>query len=321
MNRFQVIPKAQRYTIKDFNAEFPDDDACLEYVKEQRWPRGKALCVNCKVERKHYRVSGRTAYACHACGNHIFPLAGTIFHKSTTALKTWFYVIKLMSSTRVGISAKQIQRETGVTYKTAWRMMKQVRTLMDEKIKLRGPVEIDEAYFGAPDSNKHRRLLRQNSKTTVFGIVERNGKVVAKVVPDAQKTTLIPLVAEVLQPKAMIYTDEHASYDGLRWMGQSHKHKTVNHSHGYVDGYAHTNTIDGFWSMVKRGITGVYYQVGIEYLQSYLNEYAFRYNRRRVMRPMFAQMAERTTIQVCPSAREQKLLALRPEHTQSPASF
>ena len=95
-------------------------------------------------------------------------------------------------------------------------------------------------------------------------------------------------------------------------MGQNHKLSTVNHSRGYVDGYAHTNTIDGFWSLVKRGIKGVYYQVGLPYLQSYLNEYAFRYNRRKVMRPMFSLLAERTTQQVCPSAREQRLLA-RPE--------
>jgi transposase-like protein len=216
-----------------------------------------------------------------------------------------------MSSTRVGVSAKQIQRETGVTYKTAWRMMKQVRQLMDEQIRLKGPVEIDDAYFGGSDSNKHRGLLRQDSKTTVLGVVERKGRVVARVVPDARKDSLLPVVGEVLSPRAMIYTDEHPSYDGLRWMGQNHKHATVNHSEGYVNGYAHTNTIDGFWSLVKRGITGVYYQVGLAYLQSYLNEYAFRYNRRHVMRPMFSLLAERTTIQVCPSAREQKLLALR----------
>ena len=128
-----------------FDREFPSEDACLEYVKEKRFPGGMALCVNCKVERKHYRVSGRTSYACHACGNHIYPLAGTIFHKSTTSLRTWFFVIRLMASTRVGVSAKQIQRETGVTYKTAWRMMKQVRKLMADTINLKGPVEMDEA--------------------------------------------------------------------------------------------------------------------------------------------------------------------------------
>ncbi len=310
MNRYQTVRPEQKYTAKQFDRQLPDEDACLEYVKERRFPGGMALCVNCRKERKHYRVSGRTSYACHACGNHIYPLAGTIFHKSTTSLRTWFYVIRLMASTRVGVSAKQIQRETGVTYKTAWRMMKQIRKLMAENITLSGPVEMDESYFGAPDSNKHRRLLRQDSKTPVFGIVERQGRVVARVLPDASKGSILPVVGEVLPPKTMIYSDESATIALVRWMGQSHRLATVNHSHGYVDGYAHTNTIDGFWSLVKRGIKGVYYQVGEKYLQSYLNEYAFRYNRRKVMRPMFSLLAERTTMQVCPCAREQRLLAL-----------
>ena len=308
MNRYQTVRPQQKYTVKDFDREFPTEDACLEYVKERRFPGGVAMCVNCKVERKHYRVSGRTSYACHACGNHIYPLAGTIFHKSTTSLRTWFLVIRLMASTRVGISAKQIQRETGVTYKTAWRMMKQVRKLMAEKLTLSGPVEMDEARFGGAAENRHRKLLRQHSKATAFGIVERKGRVVARVVPDATKESILPIVGEVLPPKTMIYSDESATLALVRWMGQNHKHATVNHSERYVDGYAHTNTIDGFWSLVKRGIKGVYYQVGLPYLQSYLNEYAFRYNRRKVMVPMFTLLAERTSTQVCPSARETRLL-------------
>lgn len=309
MNRWQVVPKAQKYTAKQFDVEFPTDDACLEYVMERRWPNGIDLCVECKVDRKHYRVTGRTAYACQGCGNHIFPLSGTIFHKSTTSLRTWFLVIRLMASTRVGVSAKQIQRETGVTYKCAWRMMKQIRKMMEEKISLTGPVEMDESYFGAPGSSKAKQLLRRDAYTTVFGVVEREGRVVARVVPNVKKESILPIVGEVLPPKTTIYSDESATLAQVRWMGQSHKHHTVNHSKTYVDGKAHTGTIDGFWSLVKRGIKGVYYQVGQEYLQSYLNEYSFRYNRRKVMRPMFSLLAERTTIQVCPCAREQKLLA------------
>jgi transposase len=309
MNRRQTIPPQQKYTTTQFQSEFPDDDACLEYLMLKRFPDGIALCVECGVDRKHYRVSGRTCYACPVCGSHLFPLAGTIFHKSTTSLTTWFYVIKLMTSTRVGISAKQIQRETGVTYKTAWRMMKQVRILMAEKLKLLGPVEMDEAYFGGSDSNKPQHL-RGKAKTPVLGIVERDGRVSTHVLPDASKDSILPVVGEVLHPRTMIYSDGSKTIEQVRWMGMSHKLATVNHSKGYVDGWAHTNTIDGFWSLVKRGITGVYYQVGLEYLQSYLNEYAFRYNRRHVMRPMFTQLLERTTFQVCPSVREEKL-ALR----------
>jgi transposase-like protein len=306
MNRYQTVRPEQKYTAKMFDREFPTEDACLEYVKEKRFPGGMALCVNCGVERKHYRVSGRTSYACHACGNHIYPLAGTIFHKSTTSLRTWFYVIRLMASTRVGVSAKQIQRETGVTYKTAWRMMKQVRKLMGETITLSGPVEIDEAEFGGADSNKPKHL-RGKAKTTALGIVERGGRVVAQVVPNVTALTLCGSIAATVETDSPVFTDQMHSYNPLAVM---YEHKTVNHSETYVDGNAHTNTIDGFWSLVKRGITGVYYQIGIDYLQSYLNEYAFRYNRRKIMRPMFSLLAERTTIQVCPSAREQRLLAL-----------
>jgi transposase-like protein len=308
MNRYQTVKPEQKYTVKDFDREFPDEDACLEYIMQKRFPDRMALCVNCGIERRHYRVSGRTSYACHACGNHVYPLAGTIFHKSTTSLRTWFFVIRLMASTRVGVSAKQIQRETGVTYKTAWRMMKQVRKLMEEKITLSGPVEIDEAEFGGSDQNKPKHL-RGKSKVTALGIVERRGKVVAQVVPNITALTLCGSIAGVVEEDSPVFTDQMHSYNPLAVMYQ---HKAVNHSETYVDGNAHTNTIDGFWSLVKRGIQGVYYQVGAEYLQSYLNEYAFRYNRRKVMRPMFSLLAERTTTQVCPSAREQRLLG-RPE--------
>src|SRR5579864_481024 len=134
MNRRQTIPKELRYTRTQFDKEFPDDDACLEQIKEQRFPGGVRHCSKCKVERKHYRVSGRTAYACDHCGNHIYPLAGTIFEKSTTSLRLWFHAMFQMGSTKCGISAKQIQRETGVTYKTAWRMFKRIRSLMSEEI-------------------------------------------------------------------------------------------------------------------------------------------------------------------------------------------
>ncbi len=310
MNRYQTVKLEQKYTARMFDREFPTEDACLEYVFERRFPGGVALCVNCQVERKHYRVSGRTSFACPACGNHLYPLAGTIFHKSSTSLRTWFYVIRLMASTRVGVSAKQIQRETGVTYKTAWRMMKQVRQLMAEKITLEGQVEADEAEFGGSDLNKPIHL-RGKAKTIVLGMVERGGRVVTEIVPNSSALALAPNVRHLVEKGSTVITDRNPSYNTVS-EGRKYTHLTVNHSRGYVDGYAHTNTIDGFWSLVKRGIKGVYYQVGLPYLQSYLNEYAFRYNRRKVMRPMFALLAERIVMQVCPSAREQRLLA-RPE--------
>src|SRR5579872_6892021 len=184
--RNNVLNQAQKYTLNQFNAEFPDDDACLEAVKEMRFPGGITTCAKCKVERKHHRVHGRTAYACDYCGRHIYPLAGTIFEKSTTSLKLWFHAMFQMGSTKCGISAKQIQRETGVTYKTAWRMFKQIRSLMsDGDLQLEGPtVEMDETYFGGRVRGKGRGPQMEN-KTPIVGIVEREGKgrIVAKCSP------------------------------------------------------------------------------------------------------------------------------------------
>src|SRR5579863_7864902 len=146
----QSIPKHLRYTVEDFNREFPTDETCLEYIMQERFPDGMASCEKCGIARKHHRVTGRTAWACDNCGSHLYPLAGTIFEKTTTSLRLWFYAMYLMGSTRCGISAKQIQREIGVTYKTAWRMFKQIRSLMsDGDLQLEGDrVEMDETYYG-----------------------------------------------------------------------------------------------------------------------------------------------------------------------------
>lgn len=126
------------YSAADLFRDFPDDDVCLEYIKEWVWPNGTTLCLKCGVARKHYRVSGRKAYACNHCGRHIYPLAGTIFSKSTTPLRTWFYILYLLLSTRGLISARQIQRETGVTYKTAWRSRGQILALFSAGPSLAG---------------------------------------------------------------------------------------------------------------------------------------------------------------------------------------
>jgi transposase len=298
-----TIPVYQKYTIVDFNAEFPNDDACLTHIFEARWPDGRTTCGKCGVERKHYRVRGRTAYACDHCGNHIYPLAGSIFEKSTTSLRLWFHAMFLMGSTRCGVSAKQIQRETGVTYKTAWRMFKQIRTLMSEDVSLEGAaVEMDETYVGGKrrkGSKRGRPSAYDGTKTCVVGAVERGGNVVALVANDASRKTLHGMAKEYVLPASIVYTDEWKGYNGLEKVN-GYEHRRINHAAGvYVVGDVHTNTIEGFWSLVKRGIGGVYHSVSKKYLQSYLDEYSFRYNRRAAGQPMFtsllAEVSERAS--------------------------
>jgi transposase len=298
MKPTQSIPKHLRYTIQTFNAEFPDNDSCLDWLKDQRWPSGLVPCEKCGVDRKHHRVTGRSAYACDYCGSMISPMAGTIFEKSSTALRTWFYAMYLMSATRCGISAKQIQRETGVTYKTAWRMFKQIRTLMSEEVSLEGEaVEMDETYVGGKrrvGSKRGRPAAHDGKKTCVVGAVERGGKVIAIASTDASKKTLHGVAKEYILPDSIVYTDEWKGYNGLQKIN-GYEHRRINHSAGvYVIGTTHTNTIEGFWSLVKRGIGGVYHSVSKKYLQTYLDEYSFRYNRRNSGQPMFTSLLERT---------------------------
>jgi transposase len=298
MNRRQTIPKHLRYTINDFNRQFPDDNACLEFLKEQRFPGGVTYCEKCQSERKHHRVTGRPAFACDYCGSMISPMAGTIFEKSSTSLRLWFYAMYLMSSTRCGISAKQIQRETGVTYKTAWRMFRQIRTLLSEgDMQLEGDaVEMDETYFGGRRKGyRGRPGAGDKKKSPIVGIVERKtgkSRIIAKATQNVNADTLTGMVKEYVLPESTIFTDDFSGYDRLKNHGFTH-HR-INHSAKvWVMGNIHTNTIEGFWSLVKRGIGGVYHAVSHKYLQSYLDEFSFRYNRRDQGNLIFTSVLQR----------------------------
>ncbi len=285
----------ERYTIKHFNQDFPDDDACLTLVLGLIYPDG-IVCRTCGIERKHHRLGKRKAYSCDHCGTHVYPLAGTIFEKSSTPLKSWFYAMYLMAQTRCGISAKQLERELGVTYKTAWRMFKQIRSLLGEEIeKLSGEVEADETYVGGRPRYRHtQKAGRGTKKTPVVGVVQRGGKVAALVTKDASRASIMPIIEERVMPKSMIYTDEWRPYDTLTRKG--YKHRRIAHSEKvYVVGNIHTNTIEGFWSLLKRGIQGVYHSVSAKHLQSYVNEYSFRYNHRDDEQPMYETIAKRLT--------------------------
>ena len=291
----------EKYTIKHFERQFPDEDSCLEFIKQARWPDG-VHCTKCDKVTGHYRIKGRKVYSCEFCGFHVSPTANTIFHKSSTSLKTWFHAMFLMASTRTGISAKQLERETGVTYKTAWRMFTQIRKLMaqEDGISLFGEVEVDETYVGGKEANKHSsKKLRAGrgpvGKTVVVGLVERKGNAVVEVQPDSKASTIVSMIQEHVHPyDATIYTDEHGAYNHLSSLGYAHE--TVVHSaKQYVAGRAHTNNIEGFWSNTKRGIDGVHHAVSPKYLQGYLDAYVYRFNHRGDSDPMFVQLLERAS--------------------------
>lgn len=284
----------QKYTIKDFYDDFPNDGMCLHWLKNYRWPDG-ITCKKCKVVTKHHLMEGRRSFSCQECGHHVHPTAGTIFHKSPTPLTLWFYATYLMAQTRGGISAKQIERETGVTYKTAWRMCHMIRKQLDEgNNPMGGSVEIDESYFGGRGSAYRGR---GSSKQPVIGIVQRGGRAKTKVVPNVKKASVYPVIQDNVVEGTQVYTDEYIIYKKLPTLGYKHDH--VKHRRKvYVEGIVHTNGVEGFWGLVKPGIKGVYRHVSPKYLQTYLDEYCFRYNRRYDETPMFLSFLERTGLTV-----------------------
>lgn len=284
--------KATKYTIKDFHADYPDDDACLEYLF-QKDSLEMTECPKCDREFKYYRRANRKFYECQWCSNQISPTADTIFHKSSTPLKDWFYAIYLFSVSKNGVSGKELERQLGVTYKTAWRMAKQIRTLFGENGEcelLEGTVEIDETYVGGV--RKGRPGRGADGKTPVIGAVERNGEVRAKVVADAKSSTIKPFIRNHVRIDAEIMTDEYISYRYLSRAGYTHD--TVRHSaKEYARGNTHTNTIEGFWSQLKRSVHGTYHAVSPKYLQNYVDEFAFRYNNRKNATPLFCSLIGR----------------------------
>jgi transposase len=278
-----------RYSVMEFDRDFPDDAACLEWLLHHRYPNG-VYCPTCQRITKHHREKARPSYSCQFCGHRVHPMVGTPFEGSATSLRLWFYGIYLMSSTRCGISAKQLERELGVTYKTAWRMFNKIRTLLTQEGDgpLQGIVEVDEAYLGGKAKWKSRGLPvgggPYREKTPVIGLVQRATEdapsaLRASVAGGPSGPHLLPHVTKRVLPASTVFTDTAGMYRSLESLG--YRHERVNHSANiYVSGDVHTNTIEGFWSLLKRGISGVYHGVSTEHLQAYVDEYVFRYNNR-----------------------------------------
>src|SRR3954447_20327234 len=295
------------YTLLDFMREYPDDAACLEHLWRARYsPDGEtAYCPKCECDRAFKRydfAARRQSWTCTGCGHHIHPTAGTIFEKSSTSLQLWFYAIYLITSTRCGISAKQLERELGVKYRTAWRMFNKIRThlMADDGAPLAGSVEADETLIGGRIRNDARRKRDalgwspkrwdNEHKTMVFAAVERDGRVRARVIPNSSGPTLRAIVQENIELGSVLYTDEHGGY---RTLDDSYDHRTIRHRDRiYVDGTTHTQTVEGFFALSKHAIRGVHHGVSTQWLQGYLNEYAWRYNHRGHRNTMFRDLLD-----------------------------
>jgi transposase len=301
------------YSFMEFSREFPDDDACLQWLWRERYsPNGTdAYCPKCETARafKRYETAQtRQSWTCTTCGHHLHPTAGTIFHRSSTSLQLWFFAMWLMTSTRCGISAKQLERELGVTYKTAWRMFNLIRNRLmaqDYQGPLSGKVEVDETWIGGKLRESERRAaaaqgLAKNRgpytkpRETVIGMVERKGRIVAMHIPSRYPYTLNYMVREHVEAGSSLYTDEYLGYNALE---QRYKRHVINHSlRIYADGDTHTQTIEGFFALVKNGVRGVYHSVSAKWLQGYVNEYVWRYNHRDDDKPQFKTLLARAAV-------------------------
>jgi transposase len=284
-----------KFTFQQFQAEYPNDEVCLETLMQVQYGGTEISCPGCGVDTKFHLMSKRKAYSCQECGHHIYPCADTIFNKSRTNLTKWFFAMYLMTSTRHGVAAKELQRQLVVTYKCAWRMAHELRKLMataDHGGKLSGHIEIDEMYVGGKFSrrrSKNPKATQFTNKTIVFGMVERDGMVRAGPVSEATRPVLEPIIRENVERNTTISTDENGAYNDLVLLGM--KHGTVKHYRKeYVRGIHHTNTIEGYWGQFKRSVKGTHVSVSGKHLWKYIAEFSYRRNYRTSHSMMFNRL-------------------------------
>lgn len=274
---------------KDFNSiiellqVFHNEQTCIDHLEQLRWNGNVVSPFD--VSSKLYKCKGNK-YRCNNTGRYFNVKTYTLFDNTKMSLQKWFVAIWFVTSHKKGISSIQLAKDIRVTQKTAWFMLQRIRNCFgyDNKSKLNNNVDIDETFVGGKNKNRHKYKKVKNSqgpsfkdKTPVFGMLERNSKVVAKVVLDTKSTTLLPIIHKYINYTAKVYTDDWFYGD----IDKYYSREQVNHSiHYYGNGDTHTNTIEGFWSIMKRGIIGIYHFTSRKHLQLYVDEFIFRYNNR-----------------------------------------
>jgi transposase len=272
-------------TTAQFFKSFPDDETCLQHLFEVRFGQG-FTCPSCERPSRWYRIKAERAYSCQFCGHHLHPTVGTPFAKTRTPLQLWFYAIHLFTTTRHGVSGKELQRQLGVTYKTAWRMADEIRKHMasvDGNDQIGGAgrtVQIDETFVGGVVKRDTHGGDPAAGKTVVIGMIEVGGEIVTQIIPNCRGGTMYPVIVKNVKAGTTVHTDDWRGYRSLHKHG--YRHDTVNHSmKEYVSASGTTvNAIEGFWRHLKASINGTHVWVSGKHLGTYAKEFEYRFNRR-----------------------------------------
>jgi transposase len=260
------------FSLFSFLDLYPDENTCLEKLFQIKYGKLEC-CPRCAVvDARFYRVRNRKCFMCGECRGQLYPMAGTIMEGSTISLHKWFCAIFLFANSKNSVSASELERILGISYKAAWNMGQKIRSIMKEVPKLHGTVHIDESLFGGRGGN-NRRGWAAEGKTIVFGMIEAGGRVVLKIIPDRKSRTIIPIIRRTIRKGSMVRSDKFKVYRVLPTFGYTHRVK--DNTKG-----TNNNVIEGYWSNLKKSILGTHTWVSPKHLQDYLDEHAFRHNHR-----------------------------------------